>query len=330
MGFRHRIKTAALIKIGKSRYIKIIEEEESIKQKYKCISSTLESPVRFEIPLEAINYIIAGKATRFFRFKILPVMVGSIRGIQKGFKDIKNNSSSPKTKILDTELQELQEFITSLNIGAIGYCKLPPEFIFQNKGILYENCIVLIMEMKKEKIDKAPSYDTFHEVHRTYRDLGYAVNKIASYLRKKGFGAHPIHPLGGAVLTPPLAKMAGMGWQGRHGLIITPKYGPRMRIATIFTTIDNFPTPIDNPHKWIEKWCEQCGLCIRKCPTSAIRNSPIKRGKNLLNHIETEKCFPYFLENHGCSVCIKECQFNKIGYEQLKSKIKKNYEIYQI
>ncbi len=106
MGFRHRIKTVALTKIGKSRYIKIIEKEETIKQKYKCISSTLESPVRFDIPLEAIDYIIAGKATRFFRFKILPVMVGSIRGIQRGLKDIKNNPSSPKTKILDTELQK--------------------------------------------------------------------------------------------------------------------------------------------------------------------------------------------------------------------------------
>ena len=320
MGIRRSIKTAAFVKIGKPRYMAILEKEEIIKKTHNCISSIPESPIRFEIPLEAIKRIEAGKTTKFFRFRILPVLMGSIRGILKGFKEIMKNPSSPKTTIPDNKLQELQDFILSLGIGMIGYCKLPPQYIFQNKGILYKNCIVLIMEMNKEKIDKAPSYDTFHEVHRTYRDLGIATNKIASYLRKNGFGAHPVHPLGGAVLTPPLAKIAGLGWQGRHGMIITPKYGPRMRIATVFTTIENLPSPIDNPHGWIEDWCKRCGLCIRKCPTSAIKEISIKRSGGLLNHIETEKCFPYFVENHGCSVCIKECQFNKFGYDSLKMK----------
>ncbi|MFX0008134.1 MAG: 4Fe-4S binding protein [Promethearchaeota archaeon] len=320
MGIRQRIKEATLIKFGKPRYLKILEKEGKIKELYNCISFTPESPVRFEIPLEAIKRIEEGKPTKFFRFKILPVLIGSIRGILKGFKEIDKNPSNPKTTISNHELQKLQEFIMSLGIGMIGYCELPPKYIFQNKDILYKNCIVLIMEMNKEKIDKAPSYDTFHEVHRTYRDLGIATNKIANYLRKNGFGAHPIHPLGGAVLTPPIAKIAGLGWQGRHGMIITPKYGPRMRIATVFTSIENLPYSIDNPHSWIEDWCKKCGVCISKCPTSAIKTVSIEQNNGLISHIETEKCFPYFVENHGCSVCIKECQFNKLGYDALKIK----------
>ncbi|MFW9867914.1 MAG: 4Fe-4S binding protein [Candidatus Thorarchaeota archaeon] len=320
MGLRQRIKEATLIKIGKLRYMKILEKEGKIKELYKCISSTPESPVRFEIPLEAIKRIEEGKSTKFFRFKILPVLIGSIRGILKGFNEINKNPSSPKTTISNNELQNLQDFIMSLGIGMIGYCELPSKYIFQNKSILYKNCIVLIMEMNKEKIDKAPSYDTFHEVHRTYRDLGIATNKIANYLRKNGFGAHPIHPLGGAVLTPPIAKIAGLGWQGHHGMIITPKYGPRMRIAAVLTSIENLPFSIDNPHSWIEDWCKKCGVCIRKCPTSAIKIVSIEQNNGLINHIETEKCFPYFVENHGCSVCIKECQFNKLGYDLLKIK----------
>ena len=93
-----------------------------------------------------------------------------------------------------------------------------------------------------------------------------------------------------------------------------------MRIATVFTTIKNLPESKPNPHKWIKDWCKTCGLCIKKCPTSAIRISSIERTAGLLNHIDREKCFPYFLENHGCSVCIKECQFNKFEYEELKKK----------
>ena len=93
MGIRQRIKTAAMVKIGKPRYIAILEKEEDIKKKYNCISSIPESPVRFEIPLEAIKRIEAGKSTKFFRFRILPVLMGSIRGILKGFKEIMNKSA---------------------------------------------------------------------------------------------------------------------------------------------------------------------------------------------------------------------------------------------
>jgi len=247
-------------------------------------------------------------------------MFGSIKGMLRGFKDLKKNPSQLNTEINDADLQELETFGSTIGVGMMGYCKLPSELIFQDKGILFENAIVLIMEMDKEKMDKAPSYDSFHEVHRTYRDLGYVTNKFADFLRGKGFGAHPVHPLGGAVLTPPLAIKAGLGWQGRHGMVITPNFGPRMRIAAVFTSIVNLPISEKTSHSWIGDWCNSCGLCIKKCPTSAIKEIPVKYGPGLLNHIDREKCFPYFLEEHGCSVCIKECQFNKFGYEHLKEK----------
>ena len=320
MGLRHKIKIAAMLKIGKPRYIAILQKETDIASHYECITPSPDSPTRFEIPLEAMNCFVQGKVSKMFSFKALPIMAGSLKGMLRGFKDLKKNPIHLKTEINNEDLKALEDFASTIGVGMMGYCKLTPELIFQNKGILYENAIVVIMEMEKEKMDKAPSYDSFHEVHRTYRDLGYVTNDIADFLRSRGFGAHPVHPLGGAVLYPPLAKKAGLGWQGRHGMLITPKFGPRMRIAAVFTSIENLPITEENPHSWIEKFCATCGLCIRKCPTKAIRESVIKYGPGLLNHIDREKCFPYFIEEHGCSVCIKECQFNKIGYEHLKAK----------
>ena len=320
MGLGHKLKVKALVKIGKPRYEAIIQKESDIANNFECLYPTEDSPIRFDIPLEAMNYLIQGKVSKMFSFKAIPTMAGSIKGILRSFKDLEKNPTDAKAKIDEEILKELENFASTIGVGMIGYCKLPPELIFQNKGILYDNAIVLIIEMEKEKMDKAPSYDSFHEVHRTYRDLGYFTNDIADFLRERGFGAHPIHPLGGAVLFPPLAKKAGLGWQGRHGMLITPKFGPRMRIAAVFTSIENLPIPEENPHSWIEKFCATCGICIRKCPTKAIREPAIEYGPGLLNHIDREKCFPYFLEEHGCSVCIKECQFNKHSYEHLKAK----------
>ena len=73
MGIRQRIKTTALVKIGKPRYMAILEKEEVIKKTYNYISSIPESPVRFEIPLEVIKRIEAGKTTKFFSFIQLQV-----------------------------------------------------------------------------------------------------------------------------------------------------------------------------------------------------------------------------------------------------------------
>ena len=39
----------------------------------------------------------------------------------------------------------------------------------------------------------------------------------------------------------------------------------------------------------------------------------------IVTHINQEKCFPYFAENHGCAVCIAVCPFSKAGYDQIKS-----------
>jgi epoxyqueuosine reductase len=326
MGLRQNLKRKVMVKLGKPKYIRIIEKEESILQKYECIESIQESPIRFEIPLEAINLIEKDPTVKFFSFKALPTMGGSMIGISKGFKQISNNPKKARTEIEDNELEELKEFVYEQDVGMIGFCKLPPQYIFKNKGILYENGIVLIMEMKKEKINSAPSYDAFHEVHRTYRDLGFAANNVATWLRERKFGAHPIHPLGGAVLTPPLAKLAGLGWEGRHGMIITPKYGPRMRIAVVFTSIKNLPmikNSEENEHAWISDWCKKCGVCIRTCPSKAILTIPKKKNNSILTHIVCDKCFPFFLQNHGCSICIKECMFNTLGYDRLKTKNEK-------
>ena len=64
-------------------------------------------------------------------------------------------------------------------------------------------------------------------VHETYNQLGQISNRIADWLRERGYAAHAGHPLGGMALYPPMAQEAGLGWRGISGLVITPEYGPR-------------------------------------------------------------------------------------------------------
>ncbi len=106
--------------------------------------------------------------------------------------------------------------------------------------------------MDKEAIMNAPSVSTFKMVMSTYDTLGIITNQITKHLRNKGFQAQASHPLGGLAVYLPLAVEAGLGWFGRHGLLITPQFGARQRLSAIFVNIENLPLNTENNHTWIE------------------------------------------------------------------------------
>jgi len=236
----------------------------------------------------------------------------------KAITTISQNPVQVKKTISTEELAGFEEFAKTKGIGVIGYAKLAPRLIFKERAVLYDNAIILIMEMDREAISKAPSVETFKTVMSTYDILGKVTNSLVDRLRNMGFQAQASHPLGGLVLYPPLAVEAGLGWIGRHGLLITPQFGPRQRIAAIFVNIDNLPIANTNEHSWIGEFCNQCGKCIKTCPANAILNQPIKHSSERKTHITRGKCLPVFVSQEGCSICIKECTFNQKDYYDLR------------
>ena len=248
-----------------------------------------------------------------------------MRKIQKesnqSWKDIEayfDNSSPSSFEPKPNLWNEMNLFIKkNWNDVEIGFTELPPQMIFKGKYTIFKFAIIASQEMKKDKIDKAPEFQAGKEVMRVYGSLGLVVNKIAEWLRKRGVRCQSNHPLGGLVNTPSLAGKAGMGWQGRSGLLITPKYGPRVRLATIFIEHKYFDFTDNQRHKWIENYCETCEICIKKCPTKAINSKKVILIDNvpgigaMQTCIDREKCFEYFYKTLGCSICIKVCPFSR-------------------
>ena len=169
------------------------------------------------------------------------------------------------------------------------------------------------IEMDKARMDTSPSKDSFIEVHAVYHHLGRAANRIARWLRKRGYAAQAGHPLNGVALYPSRGQRAGLGWRGLHGLLITPRFGPRVRLAAVFTSIKNLPFCWENPHSWIEGYCDACQLCAKECPPQAILEQPIENSNGLVTCTVNERCFPYFMDNYGCSICIRVCPVSERG-----------------
>ncbi len=310
--------------------------ERSLVARPDAVRAAAQSPVRFgfhpgAFDLEHIRRLMKRQpgSTSILHLMVrrmrnsvrsISVMPSIMRNIQYSHSSLDRNPKSPKTRVDDKFLGELESYAKTLGIGAVGYTKLPRNLIFRDLAVLYDNAIVLTMEMNAKKIDRAPSEETQAMIFETYDSLGIASNRLADFLRERGYAAQASHPLGGPVLYPPLAELAGLGWHGRHGLLITPEFGPRVRLTAIYVNIENLPTDTENRHAWIQEFCSTCGLCVDNCPPNAIFSEPIVHEGNSLTHMDVEKCLPYFAEYYGCTICIKVCPFSKGRFEQIKKR----------
>lgn len=313
---RHLINTFKNI-VLRPQLDRIDAYEWSVIERPGALAGGENSPSRFNIPREGLK--MEGDHPPLPGFpKSFPQMIGSLTNIRKSVKDLDRNPTNGKKQINPETLADLQKFSNSVGADVIGFTSVPQEWVFKETAIRYTQAIVLVMEMSKERMALAPNSDTAVMVHETYNSLGQVANKIADWLRERGYAAHAGHPLGGMALYPPMAQAAGLGWRGISGLLITPEFGPRVRLAAVFTEIGNLPVYEGDEHAWVLDFCDICRICVRECPPLAFYDEPIEHDNGLVTVLENPKCFPYFVKNHGCSICIKVCPFNLQDYFKIK------------
>ena len=296
------------------------ELEQALFERPDSVHGLPAGPRRFEIEANLMrqNGPLAWRRRLAWFIFGFPYMQAMRRDIRLSFTSVTENPAKPKSKMTMRLRHDFETRARAYGVGAIGYIELPEEAIFQEKAVLFTHAIVLMMEMDAERIAKAPSRATYRLVMESYYDLGRAVTRLVNFLRQHGYAAQGGHPLNGVALYPLIAQRAGLGWMGTNGLLISPQFGPRHRLAAIYTTITDLPVPPANEHAWISEFCQWCGQCIRKCPSQAIYDEPIKHETGRETHIDVNRCFPIFAEQYGCSLCIKVCPFNTHSYEKIR------------
>ena len=99
--------------------------------------------------------------------------------------------------------------------------------------------------------------------------LGYAHDvmvllSVSQYIRNLGYSAVPT--MNDTALAIPYAIKAGLGEYGRHGLVITPEFGPRVRFGKIFTDLPLVRTPSDSPSCLVRcRRAKDMGVCVAVC-----------------------------------------------------------------
>ncbi len=176
--------------------------------------------------------------------------------------------------------------------------------------------IVIGQAMDADLIQTAPSALAGAATGLGYSQDAAVLLGLAQYIRNLGYEAVP--SMNDTALAIPLAIAAGLGEYGRHGLLITPEYGPRLRFGKIFT---DMPLASDKPKLLgVKEFCEQCDRCAQACPAKAIpfgEPTPVALNRSGLKgvnkwSVDGEKCFSYWTKiNSDCAVCVRICPWTR-------------------
>ena len=155
-----------------------------------------------------------------------------------------------------------------------------------------------------------------------FLDVVKPLEPIAGFLKNKGYQVIICDGSieGGSIIPLKLAAIrAGLGWQGKHSLLISKKFGTFFSLFLIITDADLDHNTIEESDR-----CRNCDICQTACPMAALDQSYV---------LNVKKCMSYQLqadhlsedaqaviENRvgDCEICQDSCPWNR---KHLKSPI---------
>lgn len=160
-----------------------------------------------------------------------------------------------------------------------------------------------------DTLEDGPNTIYYHHYRQLNFLLDRAALRLSHEIESRGYLALPIaasqvidwEKMCGHVSHKDLGRLAGLGWLGRHNLLVTPEFGAQVRLVTIMT---NMPLP---PGRTVAGDCGECRRCLTVCPAGAIRESPgefdhLACFQQLKDFSKSRRIGQYI-----CGLCVKAC-----------------------
>ena len=213
------------------------------------------------------------------------------------------------------------------------YGEVPPEF---RPGFLFPEArtvIVMGIEMPLPIVETTPSVLHMELYNTANRKLDALAYDLTRHLNRRGYPSFffgrdvyaNLKALRGKTLAAfshvMAAKYAGLGTVGVSHCLLTPEFGPRVRLVSVFTGAVLPPDPMVEGDLCIK--CELCALC---CPQQCLT----MRGDRVIGDYDKNACLDMAEEltrrrSYPCGVCIKVCPVGKDRLLYKRRGIRKKY-----
>ena len=193
----------------------------------------------------------------------------------------------------------------------------------ENKRVIPNHAqwvVVYTVQMSDIGLKRAPTKIAQITTSETYQRGLMIQNNVQEFLRGLGYQGLGEATLNGLGIAPAFAVLAGLGELSRLNRVITPEFGPMVRIFKLVTDLPLEPdVPID---AGIARFCRSCKKCAEACPPSALSFDtdpgwePVgewnSRGHQAWFE-DSVRCKRYWAEEVGtnCGICFSVCPFSK-------------------
>jgi epoxyqueuosine reductase QueG len=168
-------------------------------------------------------------------------------------------------------------------------------------------------------IKNGPNQPYADEYSRVNNHINESSTALGDEIKSRGFRSKPLAAsdrtdtanLKGDFPHKTGATKAGLGWVGRHCQLITRRFGPWIRLGTVFTDIELPCGPA------IEKnYCGRCTLCVDACPAKALKGNAWHPGLPREVILDAQACdqwkkehYFHFHKGHNCGICLAVCPY---------------------
>jgi reductive dehalogenase len=177
--------------------------------------------------------------------------------------------------------------------------------------------IALAIPMDVESLSLSPTAVGDAATGLGYSQSAFVVASLAEFIRGLGYQAIP--SINDTALSVPIAMEAGLGELSRLNKLVTPEFGPAVRLCKVFTDL---PMACDQPVDFgLVEFCKRCKKCAESCPARALSfdDEPSFKTRGPWNNPghkawfeDSYKCYEHWQSvGTGCGVCLASCPFTK-------------------
>ncbi len=161
--------------------------------------------------------------------------------------------------------------------------------------------------------------------NRDYHDIIKGrLKEIANLLEARSGAKVKVFVDTAPVMEKPLAEAAGIGWQGKHTVLVSREFGSWLFLGAIMTTAE---LPVDAAH---DESCGNCRRCLDICPTNAFPAPFQLDARRCLSYLNIEHAGPIPHEFrvamgnriYGCDDCLAVCPWNKFATQTHEAKLR--------